>query len=64
YCTNSAMDGFAVVAEDVAGATPDQPVVLEVVETIEAGQAPTRRIERGKCARIMTGAIMPEGADS
>lgn len=64
YCTNSAMDGFAVVAEDVAGATPDQPVVLKVVETIEAGQEPTRRIERGKCARIMTGAIMPDGADA
>lgn len=64
YCTNSAMDGFAVVAEDLVGASSERPVILQVVETIEAGQIPARRVERGTCARIMTGAIMPEGADA
>lgn len=64
YCTNSAMDGFAVVAEDVGHASPDCPVTLKIVETIEAGQTPAHPIERGKCARIMTGAIMPDGADA
>ena len=61
---NSAMDGFAVVAEDVSNASKSQPVRLSVVETIQAGYAPTIRIQRGNAARIMTGAMMPEGADA
>jgi len=58
------MDGFAVIAEDLVGASSERPVSLQVVETIEAGQIPARRVQRGTCARIMTGAIMPEGADA
>ena len=63
-CTNSAMDGFAVIAADTIDASPDHPVALKVLETIEAGDVPTRRVEPGACSRIMTGAIMPEGADA
>lgn len=61
---NSAMDGFAVLADDVQNASKDHPVQLSVIETIPAGYAPTRRVERGQATRIMTGAMMPEGADA
>ena len=61
---NSAMDGFAVIAEDVRGASEETPVSLAVMESIAAGYAPTQRIERGQAARIMTGAMMPAGADA
>ena len=61
---NSAMDGFAVIAEDVRGASEETPVILSVIETIAAGYAPTNRLERGQASRIMTGAMMPAGADA
>ncbi len=56
----SAMDGFAVRAADVAAV----PAELEIVEEIRAGESPRRRIGAGECARIMTGAPVPEGADA
>jgi molybdopterin molybdotransferase len=58
--TNSAMDGYACRAEDVRGKAP---VRLRVVEQLPAGKAPERRIGPGECARIFTGAALPEGAD-
>lgn len=61
---NSAMDGYAVRAEDIASATPDAPVVLEVVETVPAGAFPSRGVEAGTAIRIMTGAPIPAGADT
>ena len=61
---NASMDGFAVRAEDVLGASVDRPSQLRVVGTIAAGAPPTRAIERGEAARIMTGAFVPAGADS
>ncbi|MCZ6681003.1 MAG: molybdopterin molybdotransferase MoeA, partial [Candidatus Poribacteria bacterium] len=61
---NSAMDGFAVIADDVSGASKAHPAQLPVIETIPAGYAPTKRIQRGQAAMIMTGAMMPEGADA
>jgi molybdopterin molybdotransferase len=60
---NSAMDGFAVISDDVRGATADTPAVLEVIEEIPAGALPQRTVERGHASRIMTGAPMPAGAD-
>jgi molybdopterin molybdotransferase len=62
--TNSAMDGYAARAEDVRGASADHPRLLEVIETIPAGAFPSRAIGSGECARIFTGAPLPEGADS
>jgi molybdopterin molybdotransferase len=62
--TNSAMDGYAARGEDVRGAGEAKPVRLRVVEHLPAGRFPTRRIGRGECARIFTGAALPEGADS
>lgn len=57
---NSAMDGFAMRTEDVQGRTP---IVLDIIEEIPAGAFPTKPIEPGTCARIFTGAPVPEGAD-
>ncbi|MGH7754214.1 MAG: molybdopterin molybdotransferase MoeA [Gemmatimonadales bacterium] len=62
--TNSAMDGYAVRGEDVRGATTEAPKLLRVVESIAAGAFPTRALGSGECARIFTGATLPQGADS
>ncbi|MGE3527600.1 MAG: molybdopterin molybdotransferase MoeA, partial [Gemmatimonadales bacterium] len=62
--TNSAMDGYAARAQDVRGASESAPVRLRVVDRIAAGQVPERGIGPGECARIFTGAPLPEGADS
>jgi molybdopterin molybdotransferase len=62
--TNSAMDGYAARGEDVRGATETKPVRLRVVEHLPAGHFPTRPIGPGECARIFTGAPLPEGADT
>lgn len=61
---NASMDGFAVRALDVRGATADEPVSLRVIATIAAGAPPSREIAAGEAARIMTGAPIPPGADS
>ena len=61
---NSAMDGYALRAADTAGATPDKPAVLEVIEDIPAGVLPEKTIGPGQASRIMTGAPVPQGADS
>lgn len=56
---NSAMDGYALQAEDVVGA----PKTLRLLETIGAGEIATQAVVRGACIKIMTGAPLPEGAD-
>jgi molybdopterin molybdotransferase len=61
---NSAMDGYAARAEDIAGASRGSPVRLRVVDRIPAGGFPARALGRGEAAKIMTGAPTPEGADS
>jgi molybdopterin molybdotransferase len=61
---NSSMDGYAVRAADVAAASSVQPIVLPVLETVRAGQRPSRALVPGSAIRIMTGAPIPEGADS
>jgi molybdopterin molybdotransferase len=60
----SAMDGYAVIAADTAGATHETPVRLRIVERIYTGRMPRQSIERGTCAEIATGAPIPHGADS
>jgi molybdopterin molybdotransferase len=52
----SAMDGFACKREDL-----DTP--MAILETIAAGKSPGKKIGKGECSRIMTGAMVPEGAD-
>jgi molybdopterin molybdotransferase len=61
---NSSMDGFAVRARDVEGASTDSPRSLRVVADIPAGSHPTISLAPGEAARIMTGAPMPDGADA
>ena len=61
---NSSVDGYAVRAEDTEGATADTPRLLRVLEEIPAGIVPTEAVGPGRSSRIMTGAILPEGADS
>ena len=62
--TNSAMDGYAVRYEDIAGVSRDSPVYLKVIEEIPAGTLPTREVTSGTASRIMTGAPIPVGADT
>jgi len=60
---NSAMDGYAVRAGDVAHASADAPVRLQVVGESRAGAVPSAHVA-GTAMRIMTGAPMPDGADT
>jgi molybdopterin molybdotransferase len=61
---NSAMDGYAVRLADVASAAEHSPVTLPVVGDIAAGSNTGISIQPGFCARIMTGAPLPPGADA
>ena len=58
------MDGYAVRAADLAGASADAPVTLPVRGEIAAGDTSDYRVETGTCLQIMTGARLPEGADA
>ena len=61
---NSAMDGYAVRFEDVKSASAETPAVLEIVEEIPAGYQPQKSVLSGQAARILTGSVMPQGADT
>ncbi|QIV81376.1 molybdopterin molybdotransferase MoeA [Mycolicibacterium frederiksbergense] len=59
---NSAMDGFAVLATDIAAASAENPVTLPVTDDIPAGRTDTQPLKPGTAQRIMTGAPLPPGA--
>lgn len=61
---NSAMDGYAVLAADIADATTELPARLLVAEDIPAGRGDVLALRPGTAHRIMTGAPMPVGADA
>lgn len=61
---NSAMDGYAVRSEDVAGASRDRPAELDLVGQIGAGSYPEAPVTPGTAMKIMTGAPVPDGADA
>lgn len=61
---NSSMDGFAVIAADVQNVSKDHPIVLRIIEDIPAGYVPQKRLNHGQCARIMTGAALPDSANA
>ena len=61
---NSAMDGYALRCADVASAGGEKPVHLELAFEVHAGGDAERPLRAGECARILTGAPLPEGADS
>ena len=61
---NAAMDGFAVRAVDVATAGTQTPVTLRILEVVGAGAMPRHTVAAGTATKIMTGSLMPEGADA
>lgn len=61
---NSAMDGFAVLAADISEASEAKPVRLHVLENVSAGSVATQSVRPGTAIRIMTGAPLPDGADT
>ncbi len=56
---NSAMDGYAARSSDIK----ETPSRLQVIEIIPAGKTPLKKIKKGFCSKIMTGAALPDGAD-
>lgn len=60
----SAMDGYAVIAADVAGATKASPARLRIIDRVYTGRVSTTSLEPGTCVEIATGAPMPPGADA
>ncbi|MEA2432996.1 MAG: molybdopterin molybdotransferase [Actinomycetota bacterium] len=61
---NSAMDGYAVRADDVVAASSESPVVLPVTGEVRAGVPGEAAVTSGTAVRIMTGGKVPEGADA
>ena len=61
---NASMDGYAVHASDVAVASADAPVTLPLTDQIPAGDGRALTLAPGTCVRIMTGALLPGGADA
>ena len=61
---NSAMDGYAVRFDEVEQASPETPIALTIVEEIPAGAIPQNALQPGQTARILTGSMMPAGADT
>src|SRR5262249_20542271 len=61
---NSAMDGYAVRASDVAGAKADAPVRLRLLGRVAAGESFPGQLTSGTCVRLFTGSPLPRGADA
>jgi molybdopterin molybdotransferase len=61
---NSSMDGYAVNSSDIAAATGEAPVTLPVADQVPAGDTRAVTVAPGTCVRIMTGALLPAGADA
>ncbi len=59
----SRMDGYAVIAKNTFGADEDNTIILELIEIIQAGDMPQKKLSKGQCSYIATGAAMPENAD-
>lgn len=60
----SRMDGYAVIAEDSFGAEEDNLIELELVEIIQAGDVPQKKLTQGQCSYVATGGAIPENADA
>jgi molybdenum cofactor synthesis domain-containing protein len=60
----SRMDGFAVRAKDTFGAEEDNLIPLKQIESIEAGDIPQKKVGKGECSYVATGAAIPNGADA
>lgn len=60
----SLKDGYAVLSEDIAEVTPDNPVELMVIDSVAAGGESGVKLKRGEAVRILSGAPLPEGAEA
>ncbi len=60
----STMDGFAIRAADTFGASSSMPCYLEIDGDVAMGQMPEGKVRQGKCFRIATGGLLPEGSDA
>ncbi|MFX0024537.1 MAG: hypothetical protein ACFE9S_19640, partial [Candidatus Hermodarchaeota archaeon] len=60
----SRMDGYAVIAEDTFGAEEDNIIELEVVDIIQAGDIPQKKLSQGQCSYVATGAAIPENSNA
>lgn len=60
----SAMDGYAVIAEDTYGASLHNPVTLTLSGSVMTGEIPKGGVKKGRCFKVATGAMIPNGADS
>lgn len=61
---NSAMDGYAVIASDIHAASREHPVLLNVIDIVQAGKVSKKTLENGQAIQIMTGAPIPKGSDA
>ncbi|MDO8587327.1 MAG: molybdopterin molybdotransferase MoeA [Armatimonadota bacterium] len=61
---NSAMDGYAVRSADVTTATAESPVSLRALERVPAGRSPSHEVSQGTAIKVMTGGMIPVGADA
>ncbi len=61
---NSGMDGYALIQSDIQGASSDNPSRLKVIGIVAAGHVSSQRVTPGTAIRIMTGAPVPDGADT
>jgi len=59
----SRMDGYAVIAEDTFAAEEDNIINLELIETIQAGDIPQKKLDKGQCSYVATGAAVPENSN-
>ena len=60
----ASMDGYAVQAQDTFGASEDNPIILNLIEKIRAGDSPSKEVQKGTCSEVGTGAPLPAGADA
>ncbi|MEM4156672.1 MAG: molybdopterin molybdenumtransferase MoeA, partial [Archaeoglobaceae archaeon] len=60
----SAMDGYAVLAEDTFGASEANPILLKLIGEVRVGEAPTLEVKSGSGVRVFTGSAMPKGANA
>lgn len=60
----SAVDGYAVLASDTAGASSSEPASLRLVGTVLIGRSPELTVHKGECASVSTGCFIPDGADA
>lgn len=60
----SPLDGYAICAEDTVGVTKETPMKLKVIDCVYAGGVSEKTVQRGEAVRIMTGASIPQGANT